>query len=239
MTGDQLLRRLLELAGADDDANYVLARAGEGLEAVPETLEVAGRRYHVARPATELGLRRLLWQSGGAPCIAIIGADLAGRLPADLLRAAHGGRVHALGPAQVLAAVLGTHVMGVEDEPTLQLALEHLEALRRLLREDAGTPTVLDSRLLDELLAEVSVGRRLGPWVRAPSWHCCWSAPRPGTSGCAPSGSVTCAGAWLRRGAYWPGLWMGRTAWGRCCCTACCWRATTRIRRPSHGARWT
>lgn len=162
MTGEQLLRRLLELAGADDDARYVLARAGEGLEAVPATLEVAGRRYQVARPATELGLRRLLWQSGGAPCIAIIGADLAGRLPADLLRAAHGGRVHALGPAQVLAAVLGTHVMGVEDEPTLQLALEHLEALRRLLREDAGTPTVLDSRLLDELLAEVSVGRRLG-----------------------------------------------------------------------------
>jgi hypothetical protein len=157
----RLLTRLLELAGDPTDHRYVLALAGEGLDAVPEMVEAGGVRYPVARPTSELALRRLLWKANGAPFLAIIPTALADRLPPDLLRSARGERVHALDPTEVLSVVLGTHVVGVHDAATQQLALERLEELRDLLAADAAPPTVVDARLLDELLADVTLGHRL------------------------------------------------------------------------------
>ncbi len=156
----QLLRRLLEVAGITADGPYVLALAGDGIETVPETIEVAGVRLPVARPTSELGLRRAVNRANGAPFLAILPEDLARRLPPDLLRAARGARVHALDPTEVLSVVLGTHVISVHDGATQQLALDRLPQLRALL-DEAAPPTAVDARLLDELLAEVMLGQRL------------------------------------------------------------------------------
>jgi hypothetical protein len=156
-----LLARLLELAGDPGDGSYVLALAGEGLESVPASIAVRGTRYVVARPASELALRRLAWQANGAPFIAIIAPDLALRLPADLLRRARGERVHALEVGEVLSTVLGMQVVGVHDTGTQQLALEHIEALKAVVTAGDTHPTVIDTRLLDQLLTEIVLKRRL------------------------------------------------------------------------------
>lgn len=174
-----LVRKLLELAGGSPTSGWTLALAGPGLEELPERIDTAQGSVSIARPTTEVELRHVLWRANGAPVLAILPTDLAARLPPDLVRPARGGRVHALEVGDVLTAVLGSPVTGVDDNETRQLALENLEALQAAV-SSRTLPTVIDKRTLDELLLDVTVGRRirterpgglLAEWVRTPpSW---------------------------------------------------------------------
>ncbi len=171
-----LLKKLVEQAGGPLERGYLLALDGEGLGELPESIPTSrGETYLVARPRTELALRRLLWKSGGAPLIALVPDDLARRLPPDLIRRAHGARVQALEPADVLSSVLGIRLAGVDDD-VVALALAHLDEVARFVTERT-LPTVIDRRLLDELVVDACVGRRLramtatelvAAWLRAP-----------------------------------------------------------------------
>ncbi|HRA21780.1 MAG TPA: hypothetical protein PLZ56_15135, partial [Anaerolineae bacterium] len=66
MNNRALLQRLVELAGGARDRGYILALEPEGLGELPSTLMAGPVRYLVARVGSELGLRRLLGQMGGA-----------------------------------------------------------------------------------------------------------------------------------------------------------------------------
>jgi hypothetical protein len=174
-----LVRKLLELAGGSPTSGWTLALAGPGLEELPDRIDMAQGSVSIARPTTEVELRHMLWRANGAPVLAIVPTDLAGRLPPDLVRPARGGRVHALDVGDVLSVVLGSPVTGVDDIETRQLALANLEALQSAV-SSRTLPTVIDRRTLDELLLDVTVGRRirtdrpgvlLAEWVRTPpSW---------------------------------------------------------------------
>jgi hypothetical protein len=171
-----LLRRLVDEAGGARETGYVLVLDGEGLEDLPPQLNTPKGAYIVHRPTTELGLRHVLWKARGAPVIAVVAEDLARRLPPDLLRRAHKERVHALSVNDVLEVILGVRVVGAESPHLQALALEHVNALgvamaRRTL------PTVVDRKLLTELLVDASVGEQvrtrtpadlLAGWVKAP-----------------------------------------------------------------------
>lgn len=174
-----LLRRLVEQAGGARETGYVLVLDGEGLEDLPAQLVTPRGAYTVHRPTTELGLRHVLWKAHGAPTIAVLAEDLAKRLPPDLLRRAHNQRVHALSVNDVLEVILGVRVVGAESAHLQALALEHVGALgvaisRRTL------PTVVDRKLLTELLVDVSVGEQvrtrssaelLAGWLlKPPTW---------------------------------------------------------------------
>lgn len=171
-----LLRRLLERAGGAAESGYLLVLDGEGLEDLPAQMPTAHGMYSVYRVASEIRLRHVLWQARGAPVIAVIPSALASRLPPDLFRRARDRRVHMLAANDVLEVILGVRVMGA-DEPHLQaLALEHVDKMSLALSRRT-LPTVVDRRLLTELLVDASVGegvRTLAPstllarWVQDP-----------------------------------------------------------------------
>ncbi len=183
-TARPLLQRLLDLAGDGDDSSLVLVLDGEGLETLPPEMRAAAGTYAVHRATTELGLRHRIWQARGAPLIVVLPQALAERVQnaPDILRRARKQRIHALSINDVLEVVLGVRVVGAET-PTLEaLALEHVEALARALGRRT-LPTVVDRRLLTELLVDASVGeqvRRRAPaellagWLRSPP-H--WTRP--------------------------------------------------------------
>ena len=152
-----LLRRLLETAGGPGESGYVLVLDCDGLSDLPLKLETARGPYMVHRPQTEVGLRHLIWTSGGAPFIAVISEELARRLPPDLLRRAQNGRTHALAVDEILSAVLGVQVRGAEEEHLQELAMRHLQELSRLLHQRT-VPSVVDRRLLVELLLAACLG---------------------------------------------------------------------------------
>jgi hypothetical protein len=167
-----LLRKLLEQAGGPAESGYVLVLDGEGLEDLPPQMPTPHGTYSVHRLASEIRLRHLLWKAHGAPVIAVIPSPLASRLPPDLFRRARNQRVHALAPNDVLEVILGVRVVGA-DAPYLQaLALENVDKMSLALSRRT-LPTVVDRRLLMELLVDVSVGedvRAQAPAVLLASW---------------------------------------------------------------------
>ena len=175
-TAPMLLRRLLESAGGPDESGYVLVLECDGLEDLPQKLDTARGPYTVHRPETEIGLRHLIWTSGGAPFIAVVSEELALRLPADLLRGAQNGRTHALAVDEILSAVLGVQVRGAEEEHLQELSLRHLERLSQILHQRT-VPSVVDRRLLVEMLLAACLGEEvegrppgelLAGWLNSP-----------------------------------------------------------------------
>lgn len=173
-----LLRRLLEKAGGAEESGYMLVIDGEGLEDLPEQMQTPKGAYRVHRVTTELGLRHLLWKAKGAPLIAVMPEEVARRIQKapDLLRRARNERVHALSINDVLEVVLGVRVVGADAPHMQQLALEHISKLG-LAMNHRTMPTVVDRRLLTEMLVDVSVGEKvrtqtpaqlLAAWVQEP-----------------------------------------------------------------------
>lgn len=178
-----LLRRLLEQAGGACETGYLLVIDGEGLENLPDQMPTPQGAYAVHRIGSELGLRHLLWKAKGAPLIAVLPEDVAGRIQGapDLLRRARNQRVHALSVNDVLEVLLGVRVVGADAPYMQQLALENVDRLG-VAMSHRTLPTVVDRRLLTELLVDVSVGEQvrtrspahlLSAWVQAPPR---WSA---------------------------------------------------------------
>lgn len=176
-----LLRRLLDQAGGAAETGYVLVIEGEGLAGLPDSIPTPKGSYRVHRVATELGLRHLLWQAQGAPLIAVLPEDLAQRIQKspDLLRRARNQRVHALSVNDVLEVVLGVRVVGADLPYMQELALENVNKLQ-LLMSHRTLPTVVDRKLLTELLVDAVIGEKartlpaaqlLAAWVQnPPSW---------------------------------------------------------------------
>jgi hypothetical protein len=173
-----LLRRLVEQAGGGAETGYVLVIDGEGLEDLPPQLPTPQATYGVHRARTELGLRQLLWQARGAPLIAVLPDELARRIQQapDLLRRARNQRVHSLQVTDVLEVALGVRVVGADTPWLQQLALDHVDRLGEEMRRRT-LPTVVDRRLLIELLIDACVGEQvrtrspaelLAGWVREP-----------------------------------------------------------------------
>lgn len=176
-----LLRRLLEQAGGASETGYVLVIEGEGLENLPAQIPTPKGSYAVHRVSSELGLRHLLWKAQGAPLIVVMPEEVARRIQSapDLLRRARNQRVHALSVNDVLEVVLGVRVVGADAPYMQQLALEHVERVG-LAMSHRTLPTVVDRRLLTELLVDVSVGEQvrtrspaqlLATWLQeSPRW---------------------------------------------------------------------
>lgn len=173
-----LLRRLLDQAGGASETGYVLVIDGEGLENLPNQMPTPKGSYGVHRIGSELGLRHLLWKAKGAPLIAVMPEDVARRIQnaPDLLRRARNQRVHALSVNDVLEVVLGVRVVGADAPYMQQLALENVDRLGFAMSHRT-LPTVVDRRLLTELLVDVSVGDQvrtkspaqlLAMWVQEP-----------------------------------------------------------------------
>lgn len=173
-----LLRRLLDQAGGATETGYLLVIDGEGLEDLPDQMPTPKGAYGVHRVATELGLRHLLWKAKGAPLIAVMPEEIAQRIQRspDILRRARNQRVHALSVNDVLEVVLGVRVVGADAPYMQQLALENVDKLG-LAMSHRTLPTVIDRRLLTEMLVDVSVGeqvrtqtpaRLLAAWVQEP-----------------------------------------------------------------------
>lgn len=153
MSSQALLKRLIELAGGPADHGYVLALMSDTLKEVPSAFATNAARYTVVHPTTELGLRHTLWRAKGAPILALVDEPLARRLPADLVLASRGARVHAVETSEVLSLALKTQVQAGDDEALQKLALEHVDQLTDLLSQRT-LPTVVDQALLDELIAD-------------------------------------------------------------------------------------
>lgn len=177
-TSQLLLRRLLEQAGGATGNGYVLVLDGEGLETLPDQMVTPSGAYSVHRVQTELGLRHLLWKSNGAPVIAVLPEPVANRVQnaPDILRRAHKQRVHALLVNDVLEVVLGVRVVGADDRYMQDLALEHMEQLGVALSHRT-LPTVVDRKLLTELLVDTCIGTQvrthtpaqlLAMWIQDP-----------------------------------------------------------------------
>jgi hypothetical protein len=173
-----LLRRLLDQAGGASETGFLLVIDGEGLESLPDQISTPQGSYGVHRISSELGLRHLLWKAKGAPLIAVMPEDVARRIQhaPDLLRRARNQRVHALSVNDVLEVVLGVRVVGADAPYMQQLALENVERVGFAMSHRT-LPTVVDRRLLTELLVDVSVGEQvrtstpgqlLAAWVQAP-----------------------------------------------------------------------
>lgn len=173
-----LLRRILDQAGGAAESGYVLVLDGEGLEELPEQISSATGPYTVHRVSTEIGLRHLLWRAKGAPLIAVMPEALAMRIQRapDILRRSRNQRVHALSVNDVLWVLLGVRVVGAEQPHLQRLALEHVDKLGLQLSRRT-LPTVVDRKLLTELLVDVSVGEHvrtrspaelLAAWVQQP-----------------------------------------------------------------------
>jgi len=169
-----LLRRLLEQAGGAGETGFLLVIDSEGLEDLPDQIPTSRSNYAVHRVTTELGLRHLLWKAKGAPLIAVMPEELATRIQRspDILRRARNQRVHALSVNDVLEVVLGVRVVGADAPYMQQLALEYIERLSLAISKRT-LPTVIDRRLLTELLVDASVGdevRKSGPAELLATW---------------------------------------------------------------------
>jgi hypothetical protein len=173
-----LLRRLLDQAGGASETGYLLVIDSEGLESLPDQMPTPKGSYGVHRISSELGLRHLLWKAKGAPLIAVMPENVARRIQhaPDLLRRARNQRVHALSVNDVLEVVLGVRVVGADAPYMQQLALENVDRLGFALSHRT-LPTVVDRRLLTELLVDISVGEQvrkrspaqlLATWVQEP-----------------------------------------------------------------------
>ncbi len=158
-TAQLLLRRLLEQAGGAAEQGFVLVLDGEGLEQLPAEIATPRGIHGVHRVGSELGLRHLVWKLQGAPFIAVLPEGVARRIQRapDLLRRARNQRVHALAIHDVLEVVLGVRVVGADAPHMQQLALDHLHALEQAVSQRT-LPTVIDRKLLTELLVDVCVG---------------------------------------------------------------------------------
>ncbi len=176
MNAEILLRKLVEMAGGASDRGYVLAFRTDGIDGLPGYLETGAGRYEVRHVETELGLRRTILKSNGAPFIALVSQELGSRLPKDLVLRAKGGRIHGLDVIDILETVLGVRVMGTDNPALQQLALKHIEAVKEEM-EHRTRPTQIDRDLLDELLLDVCVQQRvrgarpgdlLAAWLRQP-----------------------------------------------------------------------
>ncbi|RZO66310.1 MAG: BREX-2 system phosphatase PglZ [Sandaracinaceae bacterium] len=176
MHAEVLLKKILDAAGARD-RGYVLTLGREGLGEVPDELRTAHGTWHVVHPTSELDLRHTLWKAGGGAVVAVLPETLADGLAVDLVRRSLSGRIIALEPVDILSTVLGVPVHGLEDDSIQELALQHVEQLRAAIGQRT-LPTVIDRRLLDELLLDVCVGARirqvdsagvlLAEWLRKP-----------------------------------------------------------------------
>lgn len=173
-----LLRRLLDQAGGASETGYLLVIDGEGLEDLPTQMPTPKGTYAVHRVSSEIGLRNMLWKAKGAPLIAVMPEAVARRIQhaPDLLRRARNQRVHALSVNDVLEVVLGVRVVGADAPHMQQLALEHVNRLGMAISQRT-LPTVIDKRLLTELLVDASVGDQvrtrssaqlLAAWVQDP-----------------------------------------------------------------------
>lgn len=173
-----LLRRLLDQAGGAAETGYLLVIDGEGLADLPDQILTPEGTYGVHRISTELGLRHLLWKAKGAPLIVVIPEAIAHRIQKspDLLRRARNRRVHALSVNDVLEVVLGVRVVGADAPHMQKLALEQVDKLGRAMSHRT-LPTVVDRKLLTELLVDLSVGEHvrtqrpaqlLAAWVKEP-----------------------------------------------------------------------
>lgn len=173
-----LLRRLLEQAGSASDRSYVLVLDGEGLDDLPREIATARGPYGVHRVSSELGLRHLLWKAKGAPLIAVMPEDVARKIQSspDILRRSQNERVHSLSINDVLEVVLGVRVVGADTPYLQQLAMENVGKIGTALA-NRTLPTVVDRRLLTEILVDVSVGEQvrsrtpaqlLAAWVEEP-----------------------------------------------------------------------
>lgn len=179
MTSQLLLRRLVDQAGGPRESGYVLVLDGEGLEDLGSELSTQQGTYAVHRVGTELGLRHLLWKAKGAPLIAVLPEKVATQVvkkAPDLLRRAHKQRIHALLINDVLEAKLGVRVVGADTEALQKLALEYLPQLELRLHQRT-LPTVVDRKLLTEMLVEACAGEHLRTtspasllreWIQAP-----------------------------------------------------------------------
>lgn len=175
-----LLRKLIDQAGGPAEEGFVLVLDGEGLENPPAEVHTSKALYRVRRAVTEIGVRHVLWQSKGAPVVLIVPEDLAKRLPPDLVRRARNQRIHALSVNEVLSVVLGVRVVGAEEAHLQELALENVDALGMMLATRT-LPTVVDRKLLVELLVDVGIGKQVrsrppaelfADWLRdPPSWQ--------------------------------------------------------------------
>ncbi len=177
-TAQQLLRKVIEQAGGHAENSLLLVIDGQGLANLLPELPTTHVTYAVHRVSTELGLRHLLWKAKGAPLIAVVPEGLAGKIQRapDLIRRAQNQRVHSLSPNDVLEVVLGVRVVGAEAGHLQNLAMVHLDKLGALLARRT-LPTVVDRRLLTELLVDASVGEQvrtrsaaqlLALWVQQP-----------------------------------------------------------------------
>ena len=155
-----LLEKLVDLAGGPREDGYILALDGVGLENIRQELTTSKATYSVVRPVTELALRRMISKAEGRPFIALIGEKLANRLPMDLLRSSVGARIHALEFQDVLSVLLGIPIVGSNDQEINSLALSCIDKLRNSLRMRT-LPTVIDRKLLSELLLDVCVGKQI------------------------------------------------------------------------------
>lgn len=169
-----LLRRLLDQAGGAEESGYMLVLDGEGFEQLPEEVATPKGVHRVRRVTTEIGLRHLLWQAKGAPLIVVMPPALAQQIQQspDLLRRARNERVQSLSLNDVLEVLLGVRVVGADVVYVQQLALEHVDRLS-LSMSRRTLPTVIDRKLLTELLVDVSVGehvRRSSPAQLLATW---------------------------------------------------------------------
>lgn len=171
-----ILKKLVEMAGGAKESGYVLALANSSLGTPPSELSTAVAKYAVVQPTSEIGLRHILWKAAGAPVLALVDEPLARRLPADLVRRAHGGCVHAIELAELLSLALQVKVVADDERDMQRLALENVDYLRNELSHRT-LPTVVDRDLLDELLLDAVAGgglRRSNPgeilsrWLRSP-----------------------------------------------------------------------
>lgn len=171
-----LLTKLVEMAGGASGRGYILALRTDGIDQLPPHLDTGAGRYAVREVNTELGLRRTILRSQGAPFIAMVPTALANRLPKDVVLRAQGARIHGLEVVDILEIALGVPVVGTDNLALQQLAFEHIDGIKAEM-EHRTRPTQIDRDLLDELLLDVCVGQRvrgarpgelLAAWLRQP-----------------------------------------------------------------------
>jgi hypothetical protein len=176
MNTEVLLTKLVEMAGGASGRGYILALRTDGIGSLPAHLDTGAGRYAVREVDTELGLRRTILRSQGAPFIAMVHPPLATRLPKDVVLRAQGGRIHGLEVIDILEIALGVPVVGTDNVALQQLAFEHIDGIKAEM-EHRTRPTQIDRDLLDELLLDVCVGQRvrgarpgelLAAWLRQP-----------------------------------------------------------------------
>ncbi len=179
MSTQLLLRRLLEQPHLSGQKDFVLALETGADTTETEEVRTPEGAFRVCRASSELALRHELWRSGGEGLVAFVSDELAREMPADLLFSSRNQRVQVLTANEVLSAVIGAEVTGAADPLLEELAVVHLEELRRL--SERTFPSAVDAELLEELLLEAcnesrvlsrSPGELLAAWIETPpTWE--------------------------------------------------------------------